>query len=357
MSRLKMAVIGVGALGRHHARILSELEGVELAAVSDIHAEAGRRVAEACRTEFATDYRELLGRVDAVSIAVPTSEHLPVAADFLSRGIPVLVEKPLADDVPQAEQLVHLAEKHGTLLQVGHIERFNPATVTAWSLCGPPKYIRAERVSPYSFRSTDIGVVHDLMIHDLDLLLDLARAPVRHVEAFGVCLLGGHEDSVQARICFEDGCIADLTASRVCPAAGRSMQIWSHQGCVTVDFTSREVVRYSPSDSLLFGTPPVERARQPDADVERLKKEVFGTFLEIARPPVSQADALTAELSSFVDCVLHEKRPIVDGHQALQAMKLAQRVLDCVAAHQWDGHAHGAVGPHARVPGRRKLAA
>lgn len=362
MTPLKMAVVGTGALGRHHARILSKLDAVDLVAVADTRPEIGQAVAQQCGTRWVTDYRELLGAVQAVTIAVPTTAHLAVSADFLAQGIPVLVEKPLAGCLDDAERIVQLADRHNALLQVGHVERFNPATSAAWKLCGPPKYIRAERVSPFAFRSMDIGVVHDLMIHDLDLILELVRAAVTRVEAFGVSILGGHEDAVQARITFANGCIADLTANRVCPEARRSMQIWSHRGAVCVNFMSREVVAYTPSETLLYGTTLLERAVQPKTDVEQLKGEVFGTYLKVEKPPVAECDALTAELQSFVHSVLTGYPPVVDGpqlangRQALQAMTLADQVLDAVAAHQWDGQLDGAIGPRPRLDQLQKRA-
>lgn len=346
MKPVRMAVVGAGALGRHHARILSELESVHLVAVAEPNPEVGRRVAEQCGAEWIPDSRELFNRVDAVSIVVPTTAHLPVAADFLRRRIPVLVEKPLACNVDEARQLVEIADEHETLLQVGHIERFNPAMQAATPLCGAPKYIRAERLSPYSFRSTDIGVVHDLMIHDLDLILDLVRSPLVRAEAFGVCLMGGHEDCVQARLEFESGCIADLTASRMHPTARRTMQVWSSRGCVTIDFATRDVTAYTPSPALLFGPPPVQQARESGADLEQLKQDVFGKLLKIDTPPVSQGDALTAELSSFVECVRMGRRPLVDGAAALRAMEVAGRVANAVATHRWDGQSAGPMGPH-----------
>lgn len=359
MTRLKMGVVGVGALGRHHARILSQLDDVDLVAVAETNSETGRAVAAQFGTRWVADCRELFGCVDAVSIVVPTTLHLTIAREFLQRKIPVLIEKPLAANLVEAEQIVRLARKQRTLLQVGHVERFNPATDVAWELCGPPKYIRAERLSGYAFRSTDIGAVHDLMIHDLDLVLDLVKSPIGRVEAFGICILGGHEDSVQARLVFENGCVADLTANRVSPQARRSMQVWSQTGVVSIDFTSREVVAYSPSDALLYGTSPLERARQPGADIGRLKEEIFGTFLKVHTPPVPKTDALTAELSSFVDCVRTGRRPLVGGEEALAAMSAAEQVLESVAAHRWDGEAGGMVGPFARVApasGVQKLA-
>jgi len=356
MKKLRMAVVGVGALGRHHARILSELESVDLVAVADTRPEIGRDIAERCRTRWVADYHDILGEVDAVSIVVPTCEHLSVAADFLQRGLPVLLEKPLALNVEQGRILVKLAESRQTILQVGHIERFNAATQAAWPLVHAPKYIRAERWSSYPFRSMDIGVVHDLMIHDIDLVLQMVNAPLRRVEAFGIGIMGAHEDAVQARLFFENGCIADLSASRINPSPRRAMQVWSADGCVSIDFSNGEVIAYNHSDLLRYGTSPVERARQPGADIEQLKRDVFGTFIKLHRPVVEPQDALTAELRSFIDCVVEKKTPLVDGAQALQAMMVAGEVLDSVAAHQWDGHAAGAIGPFARTLERRKLA-
>ena len=239
MKRLRVGVVGTGALGRHHARIYSSLETTELIAVADMSADRGRAVAESCRTRWYEDFQSLFGLVDAVSIAVPTFAHLDVASEFLKRGIAVLVEKPLASNVTQAAALVAAAEAAQTTLQVGHVERFNPAAQLARRLAGCPRYIRAERTSPYAFRSTDIGVVLDVMIHDLDLILDLVQSPIADAEAFGVSILGENEDCAQARLRFKNGCIADLSANRVHPTSRRSMQIWSETGCLSVDLMAR----------------------------------------------------------------------------------------------------------------------
>jgi predicted dehydrogenase len=211
-------------------------------------------------------------------------------------------------------------------------------------------------VSPYPFRSTDIGVVHDLMIHDLDLVLDLVNAPLGSVEAFGVSILGAHEDSVQARLTFQNGCIADLTASRVHPTARRCMHIWSASGTVSVDFGTREVICHQPSEMLRYGSSPLERAKEPGADIEQLKKDMFGTYIRVHKPPVSEGDALTSELASFVDCVLHHREPLVDGNVALEAMVVAERVLERVRSHQWDGDVAGAIGPFLRAADMLKRA-
>jgi predicted dehydrogenase len=347
MTKLRVAVVGVGALGRHHARILGELPGVALAAVADPHAGRGQAVAASCRTEWIADYRMLFDRVDAVSVVVPTSAHLEVASHFLQRGIPVLVEKPLAGRIRDAQALVRLADEHDALLQVGHVERFNPAWQAGAPFAANPKYIRAERTSPYTFRSTDIGVIFDLMIHEIDLLLSLVDSPVRRIEAFGIGVMGGgHEDAAQARITFDNGCVADLAASRICPAVNRSWQVWSAQGCVTIDLHRREVSRLTPSDALRSGVSPWDMARQPGADIEQLKKDVFGRFVKVEAIPVPEGDALTAELAEFVECVTHGRQPRVNGVQAAKAVALADEILSRVKTHSWDGRAGGAIGPY-----------
>jgi predicted dehydrogenase len=343
MKRLRVGVVGTGALGRHHARIYSNLD-TELVGVADTSAERGQAVAEACRTRWFADYRNLFGAVDAVSIAVPTLAHKTVATEFLERRIAVLVEKPLASTVAEAASLVAAAERTQTTLQVGHVERFNPASQVAARLAGAPRYIRAERTSPYAFRSTDIGVVLDVMIHDLDLILDMVCSPLMDVDAFGVSILGENEDCVQARLRFANGCIADLSANRVHPTSRRAMQIWSTSGCVSVDFTSREVVHYAPSERLLAGDSPLARAKNPRADIDQLKRDIFDEYLRVDRPEVSKADALTAELASFVDCVLNEQTPVVDGQAALAAMEVAERILKSVATHRWNGRETGPIG-------------
>lgn len=353
---MRVCVVGVGALGRHHARILSQLPGVELVAVADPAEQQGRQVAESCGCEWTPDYRTLLNRVDAVSIVVPTSLHLSVGRDFLTHDVPVLIEKPLAGTVAAGEELVRIAAERGLPLQVGHIERFNPAYRELNSRCGTPKYIRAERMSPYPFRSTDIGVVHDLMIHDLELIVHLVGEQPEQVEAFGVSVVGGHEDCVQARLRFPSGCLADVTAHRVCPVARRSIQVWSDQGCVTADLQTRQVLAFTPGLPIRAGQLPFELAQRPGADIPTMKSDMFGHYIAMEEVEGSSIDALTVELNSFLDAVRDGSIPEVEGHHALQALRVAEQVLQSVQAHQWDGTETGRVGPMAlldmHVPGR-----
>jgi predicted dehydrogenase len=354
---LRMAVIGTGALGQHHARILSQIPGVDLVAVAETRPEIGQAVAQKCGARWFADYRDLYDRVDAVSIVVPTFAHFPVASEFLKRGIPVLLEKPLALNADEGRILVKLSQKNDAILQVGHIERFNAATVAAQPYCKDPKYIRCERLSAYPFRSMDIGVVHDLMIHDIDLVLSMIDSPLERVEAFGIGLMGGEqEDAVQARLTFESGCVVDLSASRISPVPRRTMQVWSARGCVNIDFSKPEVTVLGPNAALFEGPSPVQLALQAGADINQLKQDVFGRFIQVETLPVQAHDNLTQELSQFVHCVKRQDRPWVDGQAALQAMIVAGRILDGVARHQWEGHAAGPVGPFARRREFRKVA-
>lgn len=340
----KIAVVGVGALGQHHARILSQMDGVDLVGVVDSRVDQGKLIAERLETRYIETIDEVIPQVDCVSIAVPTQYHRNVAEQFLANQIPVMIEKPLAANVADGQFLVDLAADNDTLIQVGHIERYNPARQAAWARIDQPRYIRCERVSPFTFRSIDIGVVHDLMIHDIDLLLDLVQAPVETVEAFGVSVMGRHEDAVQARIQFKNGCIADVVASRVSPTAQRTMQAWSQSGCTTVDFTSRQVQHFGLGTQLRAGVSPVDRAMMPGADINAMKSAVFGSTIEIETVEGAETDALTAELAEFVSCVTTGHEPMVDGDAALEAMKVAERVLDAVDAHQWDASPQGRVG-------------
>jgi predicted dehydrogenase len=208
MTRLRLGVIGVGHLGKEHARILAGMPDVELVGVVDAQPAQAEMIAQRFGTRSFADHRLLLPLVDAAVVVVPTVHHFKVACDFLARGVPLLIEKPMTGEVAEAEELVALAAEKNVILQVGHIERFNPAFEELQRRPLQPKFITCERYSGFSGRSTDIGVVLDLMIHDLDLLLSVVQSPVRHVEALGVAVLGGQEDMAQARLIFENGCVA-----------------------------------------------------------------------------------------------------------------------------------------------------
>ncbi|HWL10470.1 MAG TPA: Gfo/Idh/MocA family oxidoreductase [Planctomicrobium sp.] len=345
--RIRVAVVGVGALGRHHARILSQMPEAELVAVSDANEQQGLSVAESCGCDWTGDYRSLFSKVDAVSIVVPTFLHREIAGEFLSRGIPVLVEKPLTANVADGAELVQMAKEKNIPLQVGHIERFNPAFQAAADRIRNPKYLRCERVSPYAFRSMDIGAVHDLMIHDIELTLALVGEMPSQVEAFGVSLVGGQEDTVQARLKFPGGCIADITANRVAPGFTRSLQCWSETGCVVADLNARSVTSFSPGDAMRNGELPFELVQQRKADAATLKPEIFTRFIQQEQFNCSDADALTAELRSFLSCLRTGQTPLVSGQQGLAALQVAEAILESVQQHAWDGTDAGRCGPNA----------
>ncbi len=344
MMPLRVAVVGVGHHGQHHARVLAALPDVELVGVADSRIEQARLVAERHGTAAFADYRDLLERVDAVSIAVPTALHRSVAGAFLSRGVATMVEKPLASTLAEAEELVKLARARGVPLQVGHIERFNPALSALEGLSLRPKYIAAERLSTHTFRSTDIGVVLDLMIHDLDLVCSLVPTPVRSVAAVGVSVFGGHEDIANARIEFEDGCVANLTASRVSFQAVRKMRLWGAEGYASLDFGARAGMLIRPSDRLRRGEVDLDGVdlTQPLAVKERL----FGQVLRVDQVQPEGREPMALELESFVAAVRSRSRPKVSGEDGLRAMRLADQVLRGVNAHQWEGIPDGPVGPH-----------
>ena len=227
MNKLKLAVVGAGRLGGFHAQKLSARDDVELLAVVDPIQSSRDRIAAQCRCEALADYSDLLDRLDGAVIAAPTSLHHRIAGDFLKAGVPLLVEKPLCTTLSDADELVSAAKTQNLVLQVGHVERFNPAFHAVASRTQNPKYIEAVRASGFTFRSTDVGVVLDLMIHDIDLVLSLVRSPLRKVDALGTTVVGGHEDVANARLEFECGCVATLSASRVSYEAVRRMHVWS----------------------------------------------------------------------------------------------------------------------------------
>ena len=343
MPRLRLAVIGVGHLGREHARILAGMPEAELVGVVDTNADQAEAVARRLSTRPFTDHRLLLEQIDAAVIAVPTRHHHTVAADFIRHGIPLLIEKPLAANLEQAEMLVDLARRHGTMLQVGHIERFNPAFEDLQTRPLQPKFIAAQRLGLFSGRSFDVGVVLDLMIHDLDLVLALVRSPVRSVEAVGVSILGTHEDVANARLVFANGCIATLTANRITNAPIRHMSVWGPEGYAGLDFARRRLTLIQPGEQI--GWLRQNLHRLDPTMMAALKNEVFGRHLQVVKLHLNAGDQLTNELRDFVRCVQTGARPRVSGEVACEAMALAARVLDCIYRHRWEGQTDGPTGP------------
>jgi len=241
---LKVGVVGVGHLGRNHARIYADMDGVELVGVVDEAADTARSVARKCRTKSSTDIESLLETADAVSVVVPTLHHHAVAMPFLQRGVGVLVEKPMTFSVKEAEELVTVAAENKATLQVGHIERFNPGFQAIAGHGLKPLFIECHRLSPFSFRSTDVGVVFDLMIHDLDIVQSLVKSEIKRIEAVGVRVISAHEDIANARIVFESGCVANLTASRISLKSLRRIRVFAPDCYASIDTGERKATVY-----------------------------------------------------------------------------------------------------------------
>jgi predicted dehydrogenase len=248
MEKIRVGVVGVGHLGQHHARNYSEIDGCELVGVADVDRKAASRVASQNRTQAFFDYKLLIGQVDAVSIVVPTVYHHAVAREFLENGIHVMVEKPITTTVAEARELINLAEARSLILQVGHIERFNVAVVKLQEVLTNPGFIESHRLGPYDPRVRDVGVVLDLMIHDIDIILQIVRSPIVSIDAVGVPILSPREDIANARIKFANGCTANLTVSRVTPNKMRKIRIFQPNTYVSVDYMKQSMEIYQKVD-------------------------------------------------------------------------------------------------------------
>ena len=334
---LRAAVIGVGHLGRHHARVYAELPDVELAAVVDTNPRRAAGIAQKYDCERLGDYRKITDRVDAVSVAVPTEGHFEIAKAFLEAGVPVLVEKPIAMTVEEGEELVKIARAGGVVLQVGHVERFNPAVMSVQQLIGPPKFIESHRLSPYSFRSTDIGVVLDLMIHDIDIILHLADSELVGVEALGFGIISRTEDIANARLTFRNGCVANVTASRISNKAMRKIRVFSEDSYVSLDYGRREALIYRPSARILSGEFDIGEFLQT-VDITRvkdLKDLVFKDLVHIEEVKMDEYEPLKREIESFLECARTGGEPVVTGEHGVRAIRAAAMIMEKIRAHSW----------------------
>ncbi len=344
MGRCKVGVVGVGHLGQSHARILAGMPDVELVGVVDTNSAQADAVAARFASKVFDHHRDLADHVDAACIVTPTVFHHTVAKDFISRGIPVLVEKPLALNLAEASELADLANRHQTILQVGHIERFNPAFEELRTKPITPKFIEAERHGMFTGRSTDIGAVMDLMIHDLDLLLDLVGQPVVEVQALGMTVFGRHEDMASARLRFAGGCIAHLTASRMSPNPKRKMRIWAPEGYAGIDFCDKRLTLVQPSSELrLYG---LNTRGLSATERQQLPAEIFKQHLQTQDSTFERgADQLTRELEDFVHCVQTRSTPRVTGEAGRDAIAVAARIIDSLNHHAWTGEPASFTGP------------
>ncbi|MEX2173639.1 MAG: Gfo/Idh/MocA family oxidoreductase [Pirellulaceae bacterium] len=343
MNRVRVAVIGVGHLGKIHARLLKDVPGVELVGVVDPVREARDRAAAELATVAHAEHTSLLGNIDAAIIATPSRLHHAVAADLLEHGVHVLVEKPLTLNIGDADDLIRIAAQRGLVLQVGHVERFNPALAAAQPHLADPKYIEAVRAGAFTCRSTDIGVVLDLMIHDIDVVLSLVRDDLTGVQALGAAVIGPNEDWAQARLTFAGGCVANLSASRVACQPQRWMQVVSHDRLATIDFAARKARLLRPSEAVLAGEIDVN-ALSP-AEKTHLTDNLFTEYLPLEELPIAETNALLEEQKQFVAAIRGEAQVSVSGQDGRRALDVAERILADIALHRWDGTADGPIGP------------
>jgi predicted dehydrogenase len=349
--RRRVAVVGCGHLGAIHARLVAAREDATLVAVVDPCAEPRQRQAEAHGCRGLADPREIVGLADACIVAAPTGLHAAIAVPLLEAGIDLLVEKPIAATPEDARAIAIAARRHGRTVAVGHVERFNPAWRAAAERFGRPIAVEAARLAPFTFRSLDVGVVHDLMIHDIDLVLSLDPGRLERVEAQGIVAAGGHEDAVRARLVFSSGLVADLTASRISPVLRRSFTAWSADGIVTVDFNARSVEAVTPSAIVRDGS--FVAAEVPPADRSGLKERFFADVLLLESLSVAEANAIAAEHDDFLEAIRVGRPPLVPAAAGAAAVEIAARVLDALECTRLGGDTSRRAGTIPLYPRRK----
>ena len=323
-------------MGNLHARVLSQMESAELVCMVDTDLGVARATAKQRNCEALEDVADAVEKVDAAIIAVPTIDHIEVARPFVAAGKPVLIEKPLTDDIGAAEELIELARANGTTVQVGHTERFNPAFLAVQKYAISPKFIEAHRISPFTFRSADVGVVLDMMIHDLDLVLMLAQGDPAQVHAVGVNVIGDHEDICNARLIFDSGCVANLTTSRLAVKTERKMRIFSEEAYISVDYAEKVGLLVKKSENLDL----IQMAHQYDAaDLAELAENVdYTELINVEQLVVDDSiEPLRHQTEAFRRTVVEGAEPVVSASDGLAAVRCAHRIIDSIKKHRWDG--------------------
>ncbi len=311
MQKIRAAVVGVGYLGRFHAQKYAQLEVCELVAVVDGRADVRDAVAAEVKSTAYADYRELLGKVDAVSVVTPTPAHFEIADAFLAAGAHVLVEKPITETPAQARALIETAARNRRILQVGHLERFNAAILAAEPHLTTPRFMECQRLAPFKERGTDVNVVLDLMIHDIDLVQSLAGSEIVSIDAVGTPVFSGEIDIANARIRFANGCVANTTASRVSMKTERKLRIFEDAAYISLDLQQKIL-------TLIRRKEGVPQPGQLPVSIEESN--------------LDQGDALKSEIVSFLDCIRNERRPVVSGEDGLRALETAIRISEQVHA-------------------------
>ena len=333
-TKIRTAVVGAGKMGSIHAKVYSQLPDSELVGIVDVDADRAGKLAEQYGCAAFTDPVEVLDKVDAVTVATPTVTHLQLAKLFLKQRIPVLIEKPLAASVREGRKVVSLAKRYDTVVAVGHSERCNPVVQAMKRLSIEPKFIEAQRVSPYPFRSTDIGVVLDIMIHDIDIILSLAASKIKRVDAVGVSVIEGGEDICNARIAFENGCIANITASRLALKTERRVRVFTRQAYLSVDYLKKTgiVIKTAPNTNVVEWIK--EQRERGDFDWTSVN---WPDLLHIEQLQIDDKEPVRLQQEAFLRAVKDRSfRPEVSAEEGLAALKCAQKILNAVKRHRWD---------------------
>lgn len=333
MTQLRTAVVGAGKMGKIHAKVYSKLDNADLVGIADNTMERAAALAEQFGCAAYCDPAALIGKVDAVTISTPTAAHFELAKFFIEHGIPVLIEKPLATTAQQGIEIVRLAKEKNVIVAVGHSERCNPVVQAMKRQHIEPMFIEVTRVSPYPFRSMDIGVVLDVMIHDIDIILSLANSPVRKVDAAGVNVIADHEDICNARIVFENNCIANVTASRLALKTERKVRVFSRQAYLSLDYFRKEgiIIKTDPNVDVVKWIR--EHQEKQDFDFSQVK---WPELLHIEQLPIEDAEPLRLEQQAFLDAASGKiARPEVTAEEGLAALQCAEQILAGIRAHQW----------------------
>ena len=307
MKKTRVGVIGVGYLGTFHAEKYADMADADLVGVVDIDPSKAREAAQKFSTTAFSDYQDLFGKVDAVSIVVPTGDHFHISRDFLEKDVDVMIEKPMTTNLEEADELIQFAETRGLIIQVGHLERFNPAVVALREYLHKPMFIESHRLSIYQPRGTDVSVVLDLMIHDIDIILNFVKSEVKTIHAAGIPVVSDLADIANARLEFESGCVANVTASRISTRKERKIRLFQRDAYISVDFANHEITLISEDGSRKSGLIP---------------------GMDIKRICFTKGDALENELTSFIQSVSKREAPEVTGQMGRDALKVALSIMD-----------------------------
>ncbi len=305
--KLNVGVVGVGYLGKFHAEKYAALKDVNLVGIVDQDFDKATAIAAKLGTVAFTDFRDLTGKVEAISVVVPTATHYEVSRYFLEHDVDVLIEKPITSTLEQADELIRLADSRGLLIQVGHLERFNPAVTALDGIVKHPMFIESHRLSTFKARGTDVSVVLDLMIHDIDIILNFVKSAVTSIHAAGISVISSHVDIANARLEFQNGCVANVTASRISAKNQRKIRLFQKEGYISVDFANREITIIRPDGMVKNGIIP---------------------GMKIDQRCFTHADALQDEIKAFVQAVRLRQSPEVTGQMGRDALKIALSIMD-----------------------------